>query len=75
MSRHHTVSTGRNLRTVTTEAFIYEAIRTPRGRGKKNGSLYPVKPLSLVTGLIDELRVRVPDLDEDRISDRLEATR
>ncbi|TCN49037.1 acetyl-CoA C-acetyltransferase [Rhodococcus sp. SMB37] len=69
MSRHHTVSTGRNLRTVTTEAFIYEAIRTPRGRGKKNGSLHSVKPISLVTGLIDELRVRFPDLDEDRISD------
>ncbi|MFD6859846.1 acetyl-CoA C-acetyltransferase [Rhodococcus sp. NPDC060086] len=54
---------------MTTEAFIYEAIRTPRGRGKKNGSLHPVKPISLVTGLIDELRVRFPDLDEDRISD------
>ncbi len=57
------------MRTVTTEAFIYEAIRTPRGRGKKNGSLHSVKPISLVTGLIDELRVRFPDLDEDRISD------
>ncbi|MEE2061339.1 MULTISPECIES: acetyl-CoA C-acetyltransferase [Rhodococcus] len=54
---------------MTTEAFIYEAIRTPRGRGKKNGSLHSVKPISLVTGLIDELRVRFPDLDEDRISD------
>ncbi|MDV2477521.1 acetyl-CoA C-acetyltransferase [Rhodococcus zopfii] len=54
---------------MTTEAFIYEAIRTPRGRGKKTGSLHSVKPISLVTGLIDELRVRFPDLDEDRISD------
>jgi acetyl-CoA C-acetyltransferase len=54
---------------VTTEAFIYEAIRTPRGRGKKTGSLHSVKPISLVTGLIQELRVRFPDLDEDRISD------
>jgi len=54
---------------VTTEAFIYEAIRTPRGRGKKTGSLHSVKPISLVTGLIDELRVRFPDLDENRISD------
>nr|WP_206037321.1 MULTISPECIES: acetyl-CoA C-acetyltransferase [unclassified Rhodococcus (in: high G+C Gram-positive bacteria)] len=57
------------MRTVTTEAFIYEAIRTPRGRGKKTGSLHSVKPISLVTGLIDELRVRFPDLDENRISD------
>ncbi len=54
---------------MTTEAFIYEAIRTPRGRGKKTGSLHSVKPISLVTGLIQELRVRFPDLDEDRISD------
>jgi len=54
---------------VTTEAFVYEAIRTPRGRGKKTGSLHSVKPISLVTGLIDELRVRFPDLDENRISD------
>ncbi|KAA0024520.1 acetyl-CoA C-acetyltransferase [Antrihabitans cavernicola] len=54
---------------MTTEAFIYEAIRTPRGRGKKTGSLHSVKPISLVTGLVDELRVRFPDLDEDRLSD------
>jgi len=54
---------------VTTEAFIYEAIRTPRGRGKQSGSLHSVKPISLVTGLIDELRTRFPDLAEDRISD------
>jgi acetyl-CoA C-acetyltransferase len=56
---------------VSTEAFIYEAIRTPRGRGKKTGSLHGVKPISLVVGLIDELRRRHPDLDTDRISDVL----
>ncbi|MBM3687805.1 MAG: acetyl-CoA C-acyltransferase, partial [Actinobacteria bacterium] len=39
-----------------TEAYIYEAIRTPRGRGKANGSLHSVKPVSLVTGLIDEMQ-------------------
>jgi acetyl-CoA C-acetyltransferase len=54
---------------VSTEAFIYEAIRTPRGRGKKNGSLHGVKPISLVVGLIDELRTRHPNLDTDRVSD------
>jgi acetyl-CoA C-acetyltransferase len=53
---------------VTTEAYIFEAIRTPRGRNK-NGSLHSVKPIDLVTGLIGELRVRFPDLDEQRISD------
>ena len=50
------------------EAFIYEAIRTPRGKGK-NGALTEVKPLNLVTGLIDELRSRHPGLDETMISD------
>jgi acetyl-CoA C-acetyltransferase len=50
------------------EAFIYEAIRTPRGK-QKNGSLNEVKPLNLVVGLIEELRRRHPDLDENLISD------
>ncbi|MDP9164874.1 MAG: acetyl-CoA C-acyltransferase, partial [Actinomycetota bacterium] len=50
------------------EAFIYEAIRTPRGK-QRNGSLNEVKPVNLVVGLIDELRARHPDLDESLISD------
>ena len=49
--------------------IFYDAIRTPRGRGKKTGSLHGVKPISLVVGLIDELRRRHPNLDADRISD------
>ncbi|MET9489371.1 MULTISPECIES: acetyl-CoA C-acetyltransferase [unclassified Nocardia] len=53
---------------MTTEAYIYEAIRTPRGRNKK-GSLHSVKPIDLTTGLVEELRKRFPNLDEDRISD------
>jgi acetyl-CoA C-acetyltransferase len=53
---------------MTTEAYIYEAIRTPRGRNKK-GSLHSVKPIDLTTGLVKELRNRFPNLDEDRISD------
>ena len=52
-----------------TEAYVYEAIRTPRGRGKKTGSLHGVKPISLVVGLIDELRARHPSLDVNRIDD------
>jgi acetyl-CoA C-acetyltransferase len=43
---------------VSTEAFVYDAVRTPRGRGKQNGSLHGVKPVTLVVGLIDELRRR-----------------
>ncbi|WP_067823171.1 acetyl-CoA C-acetyltransferase [Nocardia inohanensis] len=54
---------------MTTEAYVFEAIRTPRGKGKATGSLHTVKPIDLVVGLISELRVRFPDLDEERISD------
>jgi acetyl-CoA C-acetyltransferase len=51
------------------EAFLYDAIRTPRGRGKASGSLYEVKPVSLVVGLIDEMRSRFPALDPATIDD------
>ena len=52
-----------------TEAFIYDAIRTPRGKGKPGGALHGVKPIDLVVGLIEETRRRFPELDENRISD------
>ncbi|SPX87965.1 acetyl-CoA C-acetyltransferase [Mycobacteroides abscessus] len=51
-----------------TEAFIYEAVRTPRGK-QRGGALNEVKPLNLVVGLVEELRRRFPDLDENLISD------
>ncbi|MDF8266050.1 acetyl-CoA C-acetyltransferase [Luteipulveratus flavus] len=53
---------------MSTEAFVYDAIRTPRGRGKK-GSLHGVKPIDLVVGLIEEMRRRNPTLDTDLIDD------
>jgi acetyl-CoA C-acetyltransferase len=51
------------------DAFIYEAIRTPRGRGKQTGSLHGTKPISLVVGLIDEIRQRHPGLDTNDVDD------
>ncbi|MGW0434533.1 acetyl-CoA C-acetyltransferase [Micromonospora sp. NPDC003197] len=54
---------------MTTEAFIYDALRTPRGRGKPNGSLHGVKPVSLVAGLIEETLRRMPGLDPALIDD------
>ncbi|MDX2703519.1 acetyl-CoA C-acetyltransferase [Streptomyces sp. PA03-6a] len=54
---------------MSTDAYVYEAIRTPRGRGKANGSLHGTKPIDLVTGLIDELRRRLPGLDPAAIDD------
>ena len=51
------------------EAFVYDALRTPRGRGKKTGSLYEVKPIDLVVGLLDEVKRRNPGLDPQRVDD------
>jgi acetyl-CoA C-acetyltransferase len=41
-----------------TEAYVYDAIRTPRGKGKKDGSLYEVKPVNLLAGVLTELQRR-----------------
>src|SRR5512133_1613290 len=51
------------------EAFVYDHIRTPRGKGKKVGSLHEVKPVDLVVGLLDEIKTRNPSLDPNRIDD------
>ncbi|MEU4292433.1 acetyl-CoA C-acetyltransferase [Kribbella sp. NPDC026596] len=51
------------------EAFLYDAIRTPRGKGKPAGALHEVKPIQLITGLLHELRERHPDLDPTAIDD------
>ena len=51
------------------EAFVYDHIRTPRGRGKAVGSLHEVKPVDLVVGLLDELKTRNPTLDPGRVDD------
>jgi len=52
-----------------TEAYVYDAVRTPRGRGKQNGALHGVKPISLVVGLIRDLRERHPELDPALVDD------
>jgi acetyl-CoA C-acetyltransferase len=54
---------------MSTEAFVYDAVRTPRGRGKNTGSLHGTKPVSLVVGLLDELRKRNPGLDPAQVED------
>jgi acetyl-CoA C-acetyltransferase len=41
-----------------TDAFIYDHVRTPRGRGKPTGSLHEVTPIRLVTHVLDALRER-----------------
>jgi acetyl-CoA C-acetyltransferase len=53
----------------TTEPLVFDAIRTPRGRGKTNGSLHTVKPVDLVVGLIHEMLARNGRLDPKRVDD------
>src|SRR4051812_27308057 len=50
------------------EAFIYSALRTPRGKGKRDGSLHEVKPITLLTGILKELQSR-HDLDTSQVDD------
>ena len=51
-----------------TQAFIFDALRTPRGKGKANGALHGVKPVSLVAGLLTALQQRT-DLDSSQVDD------
>jgi acetyl-CoA C-acetyltransferase len=48
--------------------MVFDAIRTPRGRGKSSGSLHEVKPISLLTGVLKELQKR-HDLDTAQVDD------
>ena len=41
-----------------TEAYVFDALRTPRGKGKKDGTLHEVKPIDLLVGLLTELQAR-----------------
>jgi acetyl-CoA C-acetyltransferase len=52
-----------------TEAFVFEAIRTPRGKGKVGGALHATKPVDLVVGLMHEMLGRNAGLDPARIDD------
>jgi acetyl-CoA C-acetyltransferase len=51
------------------EALVFDAIRTPRGRGKVNGSLHSVKPVDLVVGLMHETLIRNDHLSPAGIDD------
>jgi len=52
-----------------TDALVFDEIRTPRGRGKSNGSLHATKPVDLVVGLMHEMLVRNEHLDPRRVDD------
>ena len=51
------------------EALIFDAVRTPRGKGKPgSGALYEIKPIDMVVILLEALRQRL-DLDPARVDD------
>ena len=41
-----------------TEAYIYDAVRTPRGRGKPDGALHEITPVQLATQVLQQVRDR-----------------
>ncbi len=51
-----------------TQALIFDAIRTPRGKGKADGALHSVKPVNLVAGLLTALQQRT-GLDTRQVDD------
>lgn len=51
-----------------TEAYIYDAVRTPRGKGKKSGSLHEITALSLATQVLQAIRDR-NELDTSNVDD------
>lgn len=54
---------------MTIEAYIYDAVRTPRGKGKAGGALNEVKPISLVSTLMHAITDRNTELDTAGIDD------
>ena len=50
------------------DAYIFDAVRTPRGKGKQDGSLHSVSPVSLMSGLLRDLQAR-HELDTSQLDD------
>src|SRR5260221_12799941 len=50
------------------DCFIYDAVRTPRGRGRSDGALHEVPPLDLAAHVLGALRDR-NDLDTGLVED------
>ena len=51
-----------------THAMVFDAVRTPRGKGKRDGSLHAVKPVDLLGGLLNQLQAR-HDFDTAEVDD------
>ncbi len=51
------------------DAYIFDSVRTPRGRGKKSGSLYETKPIDLLATLFRALHKRNGEFDTSQVDD------
>ncbi|WP_374303344.1 acetyl-CoA C-acetyltransferase [Ferrovibrio sp.] len=51
-----------------TEAFVYDAVRTPRGKGRASGALHEVTPMRLATTVLESVRDR-NELDTSLVDD------
>lgn len=54
---------------MATDAYVFDAVRTPRGKGKKDGALHSVKPVDLLVTLMDAVQERNPGLKTEEIED------
>ncbi|MEN3281147.1 MAG: acetyl-CoA C-acetyltransferase [Solirubrobacteraceae bacterium] len=54
---------------MTAAPLVFDAVRTPRGKGKPGGALHATKPIDLVVGLVHALLERNPSLDPEQIDD------
>src|SRR4051794_16570962 len=51
------------------DPLVFDAIRTPRGKGKATGALHATKPIDMVVGLLQAILVRNPGLDPALVDD------
>jgi acetyl-CoA C-acetyltransferase len=51
------------------DAYVFDHVRTPRGKGKKDGSLHEVTPVQLAAQILNAIRDRNPGLDTKQVED------
>ncbi|KAI94182.1 acetyl-CoA acetyltransferase [Rhodomicrobium udaipurense JA643] len=51
------------------DAYVFDAVRTPRGKGKKDGALHEVTPVKLAAQMLDAVQERNPGLDTRDVED------
>ena len=54
---------------MATDAYVFDAVRTPRGKGKKDGALHSVKPVDLLVTLMHAVQERNPGLKTEEVED------